>query len=112
VIGDVGDTNQKEKFIGRANKRNGREMEIVWGRIANDILKEVLKQILRKGLRSWNWIRNKFGRSRKLSRVKIKWGKGTRRRNQMRKRRKNNRIYNERKRAGRKMWRDWLWSWQ
>jgi hypothetical protein len=54
VIGDVSDTNQKEKFIGRANKvlRNGREMGIVWGRIANDILKEVFKQILRRALRS------------------------------------------------------------
>jgi hypothetical protein len=54
VIGGVGDTNWKEKFIRRANKvlRNGRGMGIFWGRIANNILKEVLKQILRKALMS------------------------------------------------------------
>jgi hypothetical protein len=112
VIGGVGDTNWKEKFIGRANKalRNKRGMGIlVWGGIANDILKEVLKQILRKALRSWNRIGNRIGRSRKLSRVEIKWGKETRRRNR---RRKRNRIYNERKKAGRRMQRDQLWSWQ
>jgi hypothetical protein len=45
VIGGVGDTNWKEKFIGRANKvlRNNRGMGIVWGGIANKILKEVMK---------------------------------------------------------------------